>query len=61
MSFSFPRAVILFLISLPVGFILTALAFVVLQQPVAPVAILPWAVGLALISGLIAGFQKAAG
>ena len=58
MSFSLPRAAILFLISLPVGFILTALAFVVLQQPVAPVAIFLWAVGLALISGLIAGFQK---
>ena len=58
MTFSFKRAVILAVISLPVGFILTALAFVILQKPVAPVAIFPWAVGLAMISGLIAGFQK---
>lgn len=61
MTFSFKRAVILAVISLPVGFILTALAFVILQQPIDPVAILPWATGLAVISGLIGGFQKPAG
>ena len=61
MSFSLPRALVLFLISLPVGFVLSALAITSMQFPIVPHIILPWAASLALFVGLVAGFRKRAG
>ncbi|MAK60546.1 MAG: hypothetical protein CMK09_06180 [Ponticaulis sp.] len=58
MNFSFLRALVIFMICLPVGFILTALAITLIQLPIAPHIILPWALSIALLVGLVAGFKN---
>lgn len=58
MKFSFARALILALISLPLGFILTALGFAVMQSPIQASAIFPWALAIAILVGCVGGFWR---
>lgn len=60
MKFSFSRALILALISLPLGFILTALGFAVTQSPIEASAIFPWALAIAVLAGCVGGFRPSA-
>ena len=60
MSFSFTRALVFFMIGLPIGFILSALGFVTLDQPIAAPALAPWALGIAAVVGVGAGMWKTA-
>ncbi len=60
MSFSITRAIVFFMIGLPIGFIMSALGFVILAQPIAAPALAPWAAGIAALVGLSAGFWKVA-
>lgn len=52
------RALVFFLIGLPVGFIAVAFAFAVTQAGISAGAILPWALGIAAGSGLLGGLQR---
>ena len=54
------RTVVFFVISFPVGFILTALVFTAAQTPISAPAIFPWALAIALTAGIAGGFRKAA-
>lgn len=58
MSFSPGRAGVFFLIGLPIGFILSALGFVVLGQAISAPDIAPFALAIAAIFGLVAGLWK---
>ena len=58
MTFSLPRALIFLMIGLPIGFILSALGFVSLGQEIAAPAIAPWALAIAVLTGLGAGLWK---
>ena len=58
MKFSFVRALVFSLISLPLGFILTALGFAVTQFPIEASAIFPWALSIALLAGCASGFWR---
>ena len=58
MNFSFARAGIIALISLPLGFILTALGFAVMQFPIEASAIFPWALAFSFVGGGIGGFWR---
>lgn len=58
MTDSVPRGLVLFLIGLPVSYILTALVIVALGLPVVTHIILPWAASLALFVGLLAGSRQ---
>ncbi len=60
MTFSLPRALVFVLIGLPIGFILTALGFAVLGQEIDAPAIAPWALAIAVLLGVGAGFWKPA-
>lgn len=55
MTIPVPRALVLFVISLPVGFVLTALVVVAMGLPVVPHIILPWAASLALLISILSG------
>lgn len=57
MNFSFPRALVLALIGLPLGFILTALTFAVTQTPIGASNIFPWALTVAIVIGCLGGFK----
>jgi hypothetical protein len=57
MIFAPLRALVFFLIGLPVGFV--AVAFAVAQAGISGGAILPWALVLAAGAGLLGGLQKA--
>ena len=57
-AFSLPRALVFVLIGLPIGFILSALGFVSLGHTIAAPSIAPWAFGIAILTGLGAGFWK---
>ena len=58
MKFSFARAVVFFLISLPIGFILTALGFAVTQSQIDASEIFPWALAFAVLAGCASGFWR---
>lgn len=58
MSFSPARAGVFFLIGLPIGFILSALGFVVSGQAISAPDIAPFALAIAVIVGLVAGLWK---
>ena len=60
MTFSFPRAAVFFMIGLPIGFILSALGFVILENEISAAALAPWAAGIAALVGIAAGFRKTA-
>jgi len=59
-TFSLPRTLVFVLIGLPIGFILTALGFAVLGREIEAPAIAPWALGIAVLLGVGAGFWKPA-
>jgi len=54
------RALIFFIIGIPVGFILTALGFAVTQTQITAPAVFPFALGIAAVAGIAGSFQKAA-
>lgn len=58
MSFTPLRALIFFIISLPIGFIGVAFALAVMQGGVTAAAILPWALMIAACAGLLGGLQR---
>ncbi len=58
MTFSPARAGIFFLIGLPIGFILSALGFIVSGQEISAPQIAPYAVGIAIVIGLAAGLWR---
>jgi hypothetical protein len=60
MNFSFARALLFFAIGLPLGFILTALGFAVTETPIAAPTIFPWALTIAVITGIAGGFWRSA-
>lgn len=61
MSFSPLRFLIFSFIGLPIGFILTALAFAVSEQPIVAAQIFPWALGLAAMVGIVGALWKPKG
>lgn len=61
MSFSPLRFLIFSVIGLPIGFILTALAFAVSEQPIVAAQIFPWALGLAAVVGIVGALWKQGG
>ena len=60
MTFSPARSLVFFIIGLPLGFILSALGFATIAQPIAAPAIAPWALGIAALIGIGAGLWKPA-
>ena len=58
MKFLLPRALVLALIGLPLGFILTALVFAVTQTPIAASTIFPWALAVAFVTGCAGGIKR---
>ncbi|MEQ8405096.1 MAG: hypothetical protein RKE49_08355 [Oceanicaulis sp.] len=58
MTFKPLRALVFFVIGLPVGFIAAAFAFAVMQAGLSAAAILPWALAIAVAAGLLGGFWK---
>ena len=60
MSFYPTRFLIFSVIGLPIGFVLTALAFAVSEQPIVADLIFPWALGIALIVGIFGALWKRA-
>jgi hypothetical protein len=59
-SISAGRAAVFFLIALPIGFILTALGFVVTGRAIEAPAMAPWALLIALVAGAVAAFRNSA-
>ncbi len=57
-SFSFARFLVFTMVGLPIGFILTALVFAVSAMPIQAAQILPWALGIAIVIGVLGGFWK---
>ncbi|MEQ5786401.1 hypothetical protein J3454_00685 [Erythrobacter sp. NFXS35] len=60
MTFSPTRSLVFFVIGLPLGFILCALGFVTMAQPITAPAIAPWALSMAALIGLGAGVWRPA-
>ena len=60
MTFSPGRAGVFFLIGLPIGFILSALGFVVSGQEINAPQIAPYAGGIAIVIGIAAGLWRPA-
>lgn len=58
MHFSLVRFVLFAFVGLTVGFILVALGFAVAGQPISAPQIFPWALGIAGIAGVVAGFRR---
>ena len=58
MNFSPARALAFAIIGLPIGFILSALAVVAIGRAIEAQSITPFALAIALASGLLAGFWK---
>ena len=58
MTFSPGRALVFFMIGLPIGFILSALTFTILSREIEAPAIAPWALAIAAAVGLVAGLRK---
>ncbi|WP_339931601.1 hypothetical protein [uncultured Brevundimonas sp.] len=58
MQFSSARFLFFLVAGLPVGFILVALGFAVAGLPISAPQLFPWALGLAVIAGAIAGFWR---
>ncbi|MDA0818964.1 MAG: hypothetical protein O3C52_02810 [Proteobacteria bacterium] len=58
MSFSLARSGVFLLIGLPIGFILTALGFVVTGREISAPLIAPYALGMALVIALGAAVWK---
>ena len=48
------------IVGLPIGFILTALGFAVSERAIVAEQIFPWALALAIFSGLLGAFWKQA-
>ena len=60
MKFAFARAVLFAAIGLPLGFIITALGFTVMETPISAPAIFPWALAVAVLAGIAGGLQRSA-
>lgn len=60
-TFSFVRFLVFAVVGLPIGFILTALAFAVSAMPIQAAQIFPWALGIAIVIGVLGGFWKQEG
>ena len=60
MSFSPTRFLVFSIVGLPIGFILTALGFAVSERAIVAEQIFPWALALAIFSGLLGAFWKQA-
>ncbi len=58
MSFSPTRFLVFSIVGLPIGFILTALGFAVSERAIVAGQIFPWALGLAVVVGLLGAFWK---
>lgn len=58
MKFAFARALLFAAIGLPVGFILTALAFAATEASISAPAIFPWAITVSLLAGIAGGFWR---
>jgi hypothetical protein len=56
--FSFARCLVFTMVGLPLGFILTALVFAVSAMPIEAAKIIPWALGIAIVIGMLGGFWK---
>ena len=57
MTFAPARALIFGAIGLPVGFILTAFVHAATGEGIDAAAIVPWALGIAVVAALIGGFS----
>jgi hypothetical protein len=57
-SFSAGRGLVFFMIGLPIGFILTALGFVIAEREISAPAMAPWAFVVAAIVGIVAAIRK---
>jgi hypothetical protein len=58
MKLSLVRALVFFLLGLPVGFILSALGFAVASREIAAPALAPYALIIAAICGIVAATWK---
>lgn len=58
MSISAGRGLVFFMIGLPIGFILTALGFVIAEREIHAPAMAPWALAVAVIVGIVAALRK---
>lgn len=58
---SLGRGIVFFLIGLPIGFILTALAFVTTGRGIDAQAMAPWALGIAALVGIVMGLRGPTG
>ncbi|NRA30199.1 MAG: hypothetical protein HRU11_08035 [Parvularculaceae bacterium] len=58
MSFSITRVVLFSAIGLPVGFVLAALMLAATNSAIDAPAVFPWALGTAVVSGLLGGFWR---
>lgn len=58
MTISPGRGLVFFMIGLPIGFIMSALGFVIMERTIAGPAIAPFALAIAVLVGLIATFWK---
>lgn len=58
MSLSPTRFLVFCSVGLPLGFILTALGFAITGTPIDPAQIAPWAIGFALIIGILGSRWK---
>jgi hypothetical protein len=57
-QFSFIRFLVFVVVGLPVGFILTAFGFAVSGMPILAHTIFPWAIGIAIVIGVLGGLWK---
>lgn len=59
MTFRPLRAVLFLVLGLPVGFVLTAFGFAVVELAITGPAVFPWAIAIAVMLGIAGGFSKA--
>ena len=59
-GFSPARALVFLVIGLPIGFILSGLGFAVTDQEITAPNIAPYALAIAVLTGICAGFWKTA-
>ena len=58
LSFSFIKLLVLAVVGLPIGFIFTSLGFAISGTPIIAQDIFPWALGIAVVIGMVGGFWK---
>lgn len=58
MTFSLTRFLVFWIVGLPLGFILTALGFAVMERSIVASQIFPWALGFAVLVGVLGAFWK---